>query len=203
MNQLNRVTQITPSGTMTNIPFTYSDGNTVHTDTLAVGSDGALYATSTATLFRYDRSSGVLTRSPFPITGSGRGIEPNVMIATADGSLYFDDSGSAMYRQSIPGGAPALIGRGSATPQQGDALSPTSLALARDGTLWFSSSSTSLDGQPIFGHIVGGSVQLLVGQSKVAAQNANFQNGPASSIVLGGDGRIWYSRNDALGSFAP
>lgn len=203
MNQLNRVTQITPSGTMTNIPFTYN-GNTVHTNTLAVGSDGALYATGLATLFRYDRSSRTFTSSPFPINAGGRGIEPGVMIATADGSLYFDDSGGAVYRQLIPSGTPTLIGRGSATPQQGDALSENSFALARDGSLWFSSSFTSMDGQPVFGHIVaGGAVQMLVGQSKVAAQNANFQAVPASSIVLGADGRMWYSRNDALGSFAP
>ena len=203
MNQLNRVTRITPAGMMTNIPFTYSDGNTVHTNTLVVGADGALYATSTGTLFRYDRSSGTQTSSPFPINAGGRAIDPAVMIAAADGSLYFDDLGSSLYRQSIPTGTVVLIGRGSATPQQGDALSPTSLALARDGTLWFSSFQTSLDGQPFFGHVVGGAVQMLVGQSKVAAKNSNFQDVPASSIVLGADGRLWYSRSDSLGSFAP
>lgn len=201
-NQLNAVTRITPAGTMSNVRFTVN-GNTAHTETLAVGSDGALYATSVGMLLRYDLPSGTQTSTAFPVQSGGRPIEPGLMVASSDGHLYYDDKGAAIFGQMIPSGAPTLLGRGSATPGQGAALSPVALALAPDGSVWFPSSLMTGDAHPMFGHVVGGAVQMMVGQSAVARQNANFQDVPPSSMTLGADGRMWYSRNDALGSFVP
>jgi hypothetical protein len=62
---------------------------------------------------------------------------------------------------------------------------------------------TTLDGHPTFGHVVGNGVQLLIRQAGVAHQNSNGQNVPASSLVLGSDGYLWYARNDVLGSLLP
>ncbi len=201
LNQLNHVTQITTSGQMSYVPV---GPNGTHTDTLAAGSDGALYATAVGTLLRYDLTRGTTSTQPFPTPpGAIRPIEPGLLAALSDGRLYFDDKGTWIYSQTVPAGTPALIGRGSATPGQGDAVSPTSFALARDGSLWLTSSMTTQDGHPMLGHVLGGAIQMLAGQAAVAHQNTNFQDVPASSLVLGSDGRLWYERNDALGSFAP
>ncbi len=202
-NQLNHITRVTPSGTMSDVVITASYG-TVHTDTLAAGPDGALYATGLGSLYRYDIASGTTTSTAFPAGALGPAqIDPQQMIATANGKLYYDDSGVAIYTQTIPTGTPALIGRGSATPGQGDALSPAQLVVANDGSLWFASWLPTLDGHPMFGHVVGGAAELLVGQNAVAHPNGNGQFVTPSSITLGSDGRLWYSRGDALGSFAP
>jgi streptogramin lyase len=201
-NQLNNVTRITTAGAMSNVRFTVN-GSTAHTDTLAAGSDGGLYATAVGMLLRYDLTSGTQTSAAFPVQSSGSPIEPGLLLASDDGHLYYDDKGTAIFGQSLPGGAPVLLGRGSATPGQGGALGPTAMALAPDHSVWFSSLLMTVDAHPIFGHAVGGAVQMLVGQSAVARQNGNAQDVPPSSIALGSDGRMWYSRNDALGSFVP
>lgn len=203
LNQLNGLTRITPSGAITNIPITYQ-GNTLHTDTLAAGPDGALWTTGLGTLFRVDLSNGSVTNAPFPTPpGAGRPIEPAVLYALTDRRLYFDDKGGAIYDTTPPGTSAAFLASGTNNAHQGAALSATSMVLARDGSLWLTSSITTQDGHPMFGHVVGNAVQMLAGQAGVAHLNTNAQAVPASSLVLGSDGHLWYARNDVLGTVLP
>jgi virginiamycin B lyase len=203
LNQLNGFTRIAPSGAMTTIPITYQ-GNRLHTDTLAAGADGALWTTSLGTLFRLDLGTGTVTNAPFPIPpGAIRPIEPVVLYALADGRLYYDDAGAAIYDTTPPSMSATFLASGANIPHQGSALSASSMALARDGSLWFTSAFTTLDGHPWFGHVVGNGAEMLVGQSAVAHQNANFQDVPASSLVRGSDGHLWYARSDVIGTLLP
>ncbi len=203
LNQLNGFTRIAPSGAMTSIPVAYQ-GNTVHTDTLAAGADGALWTTSVGTLFRVDLGTGTVTNAPFPVpAGSVRPIEPQLLYALSDGRLYYDDKGGAIYETTPPSMSATFLASGTNIPHQGAALSASSMALARDGTLWFTSIFTTLDGHPMFGHVVGNGAEMLVGQAAAAHQNSNLQDVPASSLVRGSDGHLWYVRNDVIGTLLP
>jgi hypothetical protein len=118
---------------ITSIPITYL-GNTLHTDTLAAGPDGALWSTGLGTLFRLDLSSGTVTNVLFPTPASAtRPIEPTVLYALSDRRLYFDDKGSAIYDTTPPNSSVTFFANGTNIPHQGGALAPTSMALVATG----------------------------------------------------------------------
>jgi streptogramin lyase len=185
----------TTGGTITTYSPTYGNSLTIRANDVVSGSDGNLWMSSDqGALYKYVISTGTVTVYPTPpvFPGAAPGSMIPLRILVGADNLFYLSSGSEVAKMNTSGATVA-------TYPFNNVLGTNGQMTSAYGAVWVPLGVNG-DGKPMLARITTGGSYAEVALP-VTASPAD-QNAPVGALVLGSDGRIWYARENFVGSFA-
>jgi virginiamycin B lyase len=184
----------TTGGSTTSYSPTYGNSLNIRANDIVTGSDGNLWMSSDqGALYKYVISTGTVTVYPTPplFPGAAPGSTIPLRILVGADNLFYLSSGSQVVKMNTSGATVATYPFNNVAGTNGQMLSAY-------GAVW-APLGVNTDGRPMLAHITTGGAYAEVALP-VTASPAD-QNAPVGALVLGSDGKIWYSRENFVGSF--